>query len=86
MDGVKPILTPAKKKLKLTKEEISKYIDSTYLKSLITSLRYLTSIDTFSVDFINRFIENSRQYHLKTTKRILRYTKDTQRDDILYSS
>ncbi|KAG6504942.1 hypothetical protein ZIOFF_037290 [Zingiber officinale] len=88
MDNANSIMTPAKERLRLTKDSNAGVVNSTYFKSLVGSLRYLTStrLDiNFSVGLINRFRENPRQSHLQAVKRILRYIKGTQGDDILYA-
>lgn len=43
MDSYKPILTPIKERLKLTKEETCELVDSTSYKQIMGCLRYLTA-------------------------------------------
>ncbi|XP_027071843.1 uncharacterized mitochondrial protein AtMg00810-like [Coffea arabica] len=89
MDTAKPIMTPVEEKLKLTKEGSGGgYVNPIYFKSLVGSLRYLTSTRSdinFAVGLINRFMKNSRQSHLQATKRILRYVGGTRSDGNFYS-
>ena len=85
---LKPILTLVEEKLKLTKECAGGYGNPTHFKSLVWSLRYLTSTRpdiNFAVDLISRFIENSCQPRLQVGKRILMYIEGIQNDDIFYS-
>ncbi|KAG6473560.1 hypothetical protein ZIOFF_067477 [Zingiber officinale] len=74
MDSANSIMTPAKERLRLTKDGNGDVVNSTYFKSLVGSLRYLTSTRpdiNFCVGLINRFMENLRQSHLQAAKRIL---------------
>ncbi|KAL3536975.1 hypothetical protein ACH5RR_000341 [Cinchona calisaya] len=68
MDTVKPMMTPAEEKLKLTKDGTRNFVDATYFKRLVGSLRYLTSTRpdiTFGVHLISRFMESPCQSHLQ---------------------
>lgn len=61
MDAAKPIMTPVEEKLRLTKEGGGGYVNPTYFKSLVGSLRYLTSTRpdiNFAVGLISRFMKN----------------------------
>ncbi|KAL3508858.1 hypothetical protein ACH5RR_028259 [Cinchona calisaya] len=63
MDTTKLIMTPIKEKLKLTKDGIGDFVDTTYFRRLVGSLKYLTStrLDiTFGVGLISRFMESPR--------------------------
>ncbi|CAI9098493.1 OLC1v1035154C1 [Oldenlandia corymbosa var. corymbosa] len=89
MNVANAILTPAEEMLMLTKDKSENFVDPTYFKTLVGSLRYLTSTRpdiNYSVGLISRFMENLRQSHLQATKKILRYIKGTQGDGILYSN
>ena len=44
MVAIKPILTPVEEKLKLTSDGIGEYVNLTYFRSLVGSLRYLRTI------------------------------------------
>ncbi|XP_060216930.1 secreted RxLR effector protein 161-like [Lycium barbarum] len=88
MDKAKPILAPVEEKLKLTKNGTGDFVDATYFRKLVGSLRYLTSTRpdiTYGVGLISRFMESPRQSHLQAAKRILRYIQGTQSDGIFYS-
>ena len=64
-------------------------MDVTYYKSLIRSLRYLTTTRlniVFGVGLLNRFMEKPYDCYLQSTKRILHYIKSTLSDGIFYVS
>ena len=64
-------------------------MDSTLLKSLIGSLRYLTCTRPdiiFAVGVVSCFMEDPTSTHLKVAKRILRYLKGTIELGLFYSS
>ena len=88
MDTANPIMTPVKEKLRLTMEGGGGYVNPTYFKILVGSLRYLTSTIpniNFVVSLISKFMKNPRQSYLQATKRILRYIGGTHSDGIFYS-
>ncbi|XP_070036103.1 uncharacterized mitochondrial protein AtMg00810-like [Nicotiana tomentosiformis] len=88
MDNAKPILTPVEEKLKLVRDGTGDFVDATYFRKLLGSLRYLTSTRpdiTYGVGLISRFMETLRQFHLQEAKRILRYIQGTQTDGIFYA-
>ena len=88
MENSKPISTPVKEELKLKKDSDEKIIDSTYYKSLIGSLRYLTATRpdiVFGVGLLSRFMEEPHACHLQGAKRILRYIKGTLAEEIFYA-
>lgn len=88
MDKAKPILTPVEEKLKLVRDGTGDFVDATYFRKLVGSLRYLTSTRpdiTYGVGLISRFMETPRQSHLQAAKRILRYIQGRQTDGIFYS-
>nr|GEU99660.1 retrovirus-related Pol polyprotein from transposon TNT 1-94 [Tanacetum cinerariifolium] len=67
-------------KAKPSKHDGGKAVDSTLFKSLVGSLRYLTSTRPdilFAVGMISRFMEEPTTKHLKIVERILRYIKGT---------
>ena len=89
MKNSKPISTPVEEKLKLKKYNDEKRIDSTYYKSLIGSLRYLTVTRpniVFGVGLLSRFMEEPHACHLQGAKRILRYIKGTLAEGIFYAN
>jgi hypothetical protein len=79
--------TPMEAKLKLSKVSESKPVDATMYHSLIVSLRYLLHTRpelTYSVCYLSRFMEASKQEHLDAIKRVLRYVAGTVDYDLLY--
>ncbi|CAJ2639943.1 unnamed protein product [Trifolium pratense] len=89
MEHSKPISTPVEEKLKLTRKNDGKRVDSTYYKSLIGSLRYLTATRpdiVYGVGLLSRYMEEPRVSHLQGAKRILRYIKGTLTEGIFYGS
>ncbi|PKU71137.1 putative mitochondrial protein [Dendrobium catenatum] len=88
MENCNPVSTPMECGIKQSKKEEGKTVDPTMFKSLIGSLRYLTSTrpDTlYEVGIVSRYMENPTETHLKAAKRILRYIKGTQNHGLLYS-
>nr|XP_016437498.1 PREDICTED: uncharacterized mitochondrial protein AtMg00810-like [Nicotiana tabacum] len=88
MDRTKPILTPVEEKLKLVRDEAGDFVDATYFRKLVGSIRYLTSTRpdiNYLVGLISRFMETTRQSHLQVAKRILRYIQGAQTNSIFYS-
>ncbi|KAK3002403.1 hypothetical protein RJ639_021845 [Escallonia herrerae] len=74
----KPVKTPMVCGVKLRKFDDGKKVDSTFFKSLVGSLRYLTCTRPgilFSVGLVSRFMEAPSSIHMKVAKRILRYLK-----------
>ncbi|GJT73830.1 retrovirus-related pol polyprotein from transposon TNT 1-94 [Tanacetum coccineum] len=66
---------------KLSKFEGGEPVDADKYRSLVGSLRYLTSIRpdlSYSVGVESRFMENTKYAHWKALKRILRYVKGTK--------
>ncbi|KAG2404035.1 Retrovirus-related Pol polyprotein from transposon TNT 1-94 Protease [Vigna angularis] len=89
MEYSKPISIPVEEKLKLKRDSDERRVDSTYYKSLIGSLRYLTATRpdiVFGVGLLSRFMEEPRASHLQGAKRILRYIKGTLTEGIFYSN
>ncbi|GJT12879.1 retrovirus-related pol polyprotein from transposon TNT 1-94 [Tanacetum coccineum] len=78
MDKCNPVGTPIKHKIKPSKHDGGKAVDSTLFKSLVRSLRYLTCtrpVILFVVGLISRFMDEPMTKHLKIAKRILHYIK-----------
>ncbi|KAA0026212.1 putative mitochondrial protein [Cucumis melo var. makuwa] len=89
MMSSKPIATPIEIGTKLSKHEEGDDVDSSYFKSLVGSLRYLTCTRPdilFSVGLVSRFMESPTTTHLKVAKRIIRYLKCTFDYGLFYSS
>ncbi|KAI0491315.1 hypothetical protein KFK09_025575 [Dendrobium nobile] len=87
MENCNPVSTPIECGSKLSKKEEGKTVGPTMFKSLIRSLRYLTSTRPdilYAVRIISRFMENPTETHLKAAKSILRYIKGTQNHGLLY--
>jgi len=64
-------------------------VDPTYIKNLVESLRYLTCTRPnifYGVGLINRYMDIPDQFHLNTTKRILRDIKGTINEGMFYAS
>nr|KYP55821.1 Retrovirus-related Pol polyprotein from transposon TNT 1-94 [Cajanus cajan] len=81
MENSKPISMAVEEKLKLTKESEGIKMDATQYKSLIGSLRYMTTtrpIIVFGVELFSRFMDEPHACHLQEAKRILRYIKGKQ--------
>ena len=78
MAECKPCVTPMEERLKLTKASTAAKVDATLYRSIIGGLRYLvhTRPDiSFVVGYVSRFIEDPREDHWATVKRLLRYIK-----------
>ncbi|KAM2708647.1 hypothetical protein FF1_045239 [Malus domestica] len=74
MEDCKPISTPMKCGVKLTKHDKGESVDPTFFKSLVGSLHYLacTRPDIiYVIRLVSRYMENPISTHLKTAKRIL---------------
>nr|KYP31979.1 Retrovirus-related Pol polyprotein from transposon TNT 1-94 [Cajanus cajan] len=75
-----PVSTPMEPGTKLSKNGEVERVDASRYRSLIGSLRYLTSTRPdlmLSVGIASRFMEDPRYSHWKALKRILRYVKGT---------
>ena len=80
MAECKPCVTPIEERLKLTKVSTAAKVDATLYRSIIGGLRYLvhTRPDiAFAVCYVSRFMEDPREDHWATVKRLLRYIKET---------
>ncbi|XP_016169150.1 uncharacterized protein LOC107611769 [Arachis ipaensis] len=89
MEHSKPVPTPVEEKFKLLREDKGREINSTYYKSLIGSLKYLTATRpniVFGVGLLSRFMEEPYTNHLQAAKRILRYIKGTLNDGSYYEN
>ncbi|RDX71644.1 hypothetical protein CR513_48977, partial [Mucuna pruriens] len=74
--------------IKLEKEGSDKLIDATLYKQIVGSLRFLCNSRpdiAYGVRLISRFMDNPRLSYLLSTKRILRYVKDTLDYGLLFS-
>ena len=64
-------------------------MNTTYFKSLIGILRYLTTTRpniVYAIGLLSRFMEAPEEVHLQAAKRILRYVKGMLNDGIFYSA
>ncbi|KAJ9539061.1 hypothetical protein OSB04_031794 [Centaurea solstitialis] len=81
--------TPMEPSLKLSKGVDGREVDSTFYRSLVGCLMYLTGTRPdimFSVSLVSRFMENPKKEHWDTARRILRFGKGTVNHGITYSS
>ncbi|XP_066316447.1 uncharacterized mitochondrial protein AtMg00810-like [Miscanthus floridulus] len=65
-------------RLKLTKANTTVKVDATLYRSIVDGLRYLVHMRpdiAFAVGYISRFMEDPREDHWATVKRLLRYVK-----------
>ncbi|KAL2333879.1 hypothetical protein Fmac_015092 [Flemingia macrophylla] len=89
MENSKPIPTLVEENLKLKRDSDERRINSTYYKSMIGSLRYLTATRpdiVFGVGLLSRFMEKPHACHLQGAKRILRYIKGTLIEGVFYAN
>ncbi|RDX88467.1 putative mitochondrial protein, partial [Mucuna pruriens] len=84
-----PVNTPVEGSLKLSRFGSGEKEDPTLFKSLVGSLRYLTSTRSdimYAVGVVCRFMEAPTSTHMKAAKRIFRYLKGTLDFGLFYSS
>ncbi|GKV37173.1 hypothetical protein SLEP1_g45232 [Rubroshorea leprosula] len=80
MENCKPVATPLVQNEKLSKDDQETKVDSSYYRSLIGSLLYLTAtrLDLmFAASYLSRFMSTPSKFHLVAAKRVLRYIKGT---------
>jgi hypothetical protein len=85
MMNCNPCAVPMDAKLKLSKEGNSSLVDPMEYRGLIGSLRYLLHARhelTFSVNYLNRFMEKPRHEHMAVIKHLLRYVAGTLEYDL----
>ena len=88
MDTTAPIKTPVAEKVEMKKEGSGELVNPTFFKSIVGSLRYLTSTRpdiVYGVGLISRYMEKPDQSHLQAAKKILRYVNGIRNRGILYS-
>ena len=76
-----PKRTPMESQLQLKKASTTTVVNATNYCSIVGSLRYLVNTHphlTYSVGYVSRFIEASREEHLGAFKHILRYVAVTR--------
>ncbi|XP_066324261.1 secreted RxLR effector protein 161-like [Miscanthus floridulus] len=74
-------------RLKLTKADTATKVDATLYRSIIGGLRYLVHTKpniAFAVGYVSRFMEDPRENHCATVKRLLRYIKETVDHGIIF--
>ncbi|XP_066391893.1 secreted RxLR effector protein 161-like [Miscanthus floridulus] len=74
-------------RLKLTKASTTARVDATLYRSIIGGLRYLvhTRPDiSFAVGYVSRFMEDPREDHWATVKRLVHYVKGTMDQGIIF--
>jgi hypothetical protein len=89
MNNFKPVSTPVKCGIKLSKHEEREMVDPTIFKSLVGILRYLTCTRPdilYGVGLVSRYMESPTITHFNAAKRILCYVKGTIDFGLLYPS
>ncbi|XP_066380227.1 uncharacterized mitochondrial protein AtMg00810-like [Miscanthus floridulus] len=80
MTECKPCVTPMEEQLKLMKASTAVKVDATRYQSIIGGLCYLVHTRpniAFTVGYVSRFMEDPREDHWATVKRLLCYVKGT---------
>jgi len=80
MTNCNPVSTPMEPGTKLSKFDGGDRVDASKYRSLVGSLRYLTSTTPYlllSVGIVSRYMEEPSYSHWKVLKRILRYIRGT---------
>ncbi|KAJ4709756.1 Retrovirus-related Pol polyprotein from transposon TNT 1-94 [Melia azedarach] len=87
IENCKPISTPIECGVKLSKHEEGEKVDSTFFKSLVGCLRYLTCTRPdilYATGLVSRYMKTPTTTHFKAVKRILRYLKGTTNFGLFY--
>ncbi|XP_066344154.1 uncharacterized mitochondrial protein AtMg00810-like [Miscanthus floridulus] len=87
MAECKPCMTPMEEWLRLTKASTTVKVDATLYGSIVGGLRYLVHIRSdiaFAMGYVSRFMEDPREDHRATVKRLLRYVKGTVDQGIIF--
>ncbi|KAJ0970051.1 hypothetical protein J5N97_022928 [Dioscorea zingiberensis] len=72
--------TPMEPRLKLSKNSEDSFVDATFYRSIIGSLRYLVNTRpdiAYAIGIVSRFMEKPTSQHLAAVKQILRYIRGT---------
>ncbi|KAJ4716489.1 Retrovirus-related Pol polyprotein from transposon TNT 1-94 [Melia azedarach] len=88
MENCKLISTPIKCRVKLSKHEEGEKVYSTFFKSLVGCLRYLTCTRPdilYATGLVSHYMETPTTMHFKAAKMILRYLKGTTNFGLFYS-
>ena len=83
----KPCATPMEKRQKLSKHSTAAKVNATRYRSIVGGLRYLTHTRpniAFAVGYVSRFMEDPREDHWTTVKRLLRYVKGSLDQAIIF--
>ncbi|GKV17137.1 hypothetical protein SLEP1_g27679 [Rubroshorea leprosula] len=89
MESCKPVATPLVQYEKLSKDDRETKVDSSYYRSLIGSLLYLTATRPnlmFAASYLSRFMSAPSKLHLVAAKRVLRYIKGTYELGLWFNS
>eukprot|EP00253_Pinus_taeda_P032104 PITA_32104 len=89
MEDCKPAPSPFQSGVKLSVSCTSPEVDATLYRQLVGKLLYLTHTRpdlSFAVGLVARFMQNPRESHYKSAKRILRYVRGTVQFGIHYSA
>ncbi|XP_066396525.1 uncharacterized mitochondrial protein AtMg00810-like [Miscanthus floridulus] len=87
MTKCKSCATSMKERLKLSKHSTAANVDAMRYRSIVGRLRYLThtwSDIAFAVGYVSHFMEDPREDHLSTVKRLLCYAKRTFDQAIIF--
>ena len=87
MAECKPCVTPMEERLKLTKASTAAKVNATLYRSIIGGLRYLVHTRpniAFVVGYVSHFMEDPKEDHWVTIKRLLRYVKGTVDQGIIF--
>ncbi|XP_020263108.1 uncharacterized protein LOC109839084 [Asparagus officinalis] len=88
MNECNPVNTPVSIGIKLSGDGDGRFVDSTFFKSLVDSLRYLTITRrdiTYGVGLVNRYMETPKESYWLAAKRILKYIKGTLNMGLFYA-
>ncbi|XP_066341092.1 uncharacterized mitochondrial protein AtMg00810-like [Miscanthus floridulus] len=87
MAECKPCITLMEEWLKLTKASTTVKVDATLYRSIVGSLRYLVHMTpdiAFTMGYVSRFMEDSKEDNWAAVKRLLRYIKGTVDQGIVF--
>ena len=89
MDKSKAVATPLVQNEVLSKDNAGVEVNSSYYRSLVGSLLYLTASRPdlmYATSVLSRYMQSPGETHLKAAKRVLRYVKGTYDFGIAYTS
>ena len=87
MAECKPCATPMEEHLKLSKHNTAAKVEAMSYRSIVSGLCYLTHTRpdiAFAVGYVSRFMEDPREDHWSTVKRLLCYVKGTLDQAIIF--